>query len=95
MPGPVGEAPPTTSPHRQSALLDEIRIMPPSGVVGDRGVSQRLGLETHHLGFSYLPGAGGTVGWLFSTGLPQRQRRSTPRDGDRERSAGAGARLAP
>jgi len=42
-------------------LLDEIRIMPSSGVVRDRGVSQRLRRETHHLGFSCLPGAVGTV----------------------------------
>ena len=61
MPGLVGEAPPTTSPHRQSALLDGIRITPPPGVVRDRGVSQRLRRETHHLGFSCLPGAVGTV----------------------------------
>ena len=66
MPGPVGEAPPTTSPHRQSALLDEMRIMPSSGVVRGCGVSQRLRRETHHLGFSCLPDAVGTVGWLFS-----------------------------
>jgi hypothetical protein len=35
--------------------------MPPSGVVRDRGVSQHLRRETQHLGFSYLPGAVGTV----------------------------------
>ena len=49
------------SPQRQSALLDEIRIMPLPRLVRDRGVSQRLRRETQHLGFSCLPGAGGTV----------------------------------